>query len=131
DVFQIGGARVQVSEPRVPCAKLALKMGMPTFPKRFLASERVGFYLRVLQEGEVGAGDPIERVTADPEGVSVRAVLHLAYFHEGNVEGMRKAFRVASRPPDWREWVEEVLAKSGEAPPEKGNCCESAPDARA
>jgi MOSC domain-containing protein YiiM len=123
DVFRIGGALVQVSEPRVPCAKLALKMGMPTFPKRFLASERVGFYLRVLQEGEVGAYDPIERVTTDPEQMSVRAFLHLAYFDEGNLEAVRKALRIATLPPDWREWLEEVLAKSGEAAPEKGNCC--------
>src|SRR5262245_20079370 len=123
DVFQIGGALVQVSEPRVPCAKLALKMGMPTFPKRFLASERVGFYLRVLQEGEVGAGDPIERVTVDPEQMTVRAFLHLAYFDEGNLEGVRKALRIATLSPDWREWLEEVLARSGEAVLEKGNCC--------
>ena len=61
DAFRVGGAMVQVSEPRAPCAKLALKMGLPQFPKRFLASERVGFYLRVLREGEVGAGDVIEQ----------------------------------------------------------------------
>jgi MOSC domain-containing protein YiiM len=123
DVFRIGGAVVEVSEPRVPCAKLALKMGIPTFPKRFLASERVGFYLRVLQEGEVGAGDPIERVTTDPERMTVRAFLHLAYFDEGDLEGMRKALRITTLSPDWRGWVEEVLAKSGGAAPEKGNCC--------
>jgi MOSC domain-containing protein YiiM len=123
DVFQVGGALVAVSEPRVPCAKLALKMGMPTFPKRFLASERVGFYLRVLQEGEVGAGDPIEQVKADPERMTVQEFVHLAYFDEGNLEGVRKALRIATLPPDWREWFEEVLAKSGEALPEKGDCC--------
>jgi MOSC domain-containing protein YiiM len=123
DVFQIGGALVQVSEPRVPCAKLALKMGMPAFPKRFLASERVGFYLRVLQEGEVGAGDPIEWVKTDPEQMTVQEFVHLSYFDEGNLEGVRKALRIATLPPDWREWFEEVLAKSGEAAPEKGNCC--------
>src|SRR5262245_66345898 len=94
DVFQIGGARVQVSEPRVPCAKLALKMGLPTFPKRFLASERVGFYLRVLQEGDVGAGDPIERIVTDPEQVSVRAFLQLAYFEASNPERVRNALHI-------------------------------------
>src|SRR5262245_16159122 len=123
DVFQIGGARVQVSEPRVPCAKLALKMGMPTFPKRFLASERVGFYLRVLEEGEVRSGDPIESVETDPQEMSVQEFVHLSYFDEGNLEGMRTALRIATLPPDWREWFEGVLAKSGEAVPEKGDCC--------
>src|SRR5262249_4207930 len=101
DVFRVGGALVQVSEPRVPCAKLALKMGMATFPKRFLASERVGFYLRVLEEGEVGAGDPIERVETDPEHMTVREFVLLSYFDEGNREGMRKALRIATLPPDW------------------------------
>ena len=123
DIFQIGGARVQVSEPRVPCVKLALKMSMATFPKRFLASERVGFYLRVLQEGEVGAGDPIERVATDPEQMTVRAFLHLAYFDEGNLEGVRRALRIVSLPPDWREWLEEVLVKSNATAARKGNCC--------
>lgn len=123
DVFRVGGALVTVSEPRVPCAKLALKMDLPTFPKRFLASERVGFYLQVLQEGEVCAGDPIERVKADPERMTVREFLHLAYFDEGDLEGVRKALRITTLPPDWREWLEGVLAKSGEAPREKGDCC--------
>jgi MOSC domain-containing protein YiiM len=123
DVFRVGGALVSVSEPRVPCAKLALRMDMPTFPKRFLASERVGFYLRVLQEGDVSAGDPIERVQMDPERMTVREFLHLAYFDEGNLEGVRKALRIGTLPPDWREWLEGILARSGDGPREKGACC--------
>ena len=62
DVFRVGDALVEVSQPRPPCFKLGIKMGMSHFPKLFLASGRVGFYLRVLEEGEVGAGDGIERV---------------------------------------------------------------------
>jgi MOSC domain-containing protein YiiM len=123
DVFRVGEAVVSVSEPRVPCAKLALKMDLPTFPKLFLASERVGFYLRVLREGEVRAGDSIERVTMDPERMTVQEFVHLAYFDEGNLEGVRKALRIAALPPDWREWLEGVLARSGQAGPEKGGCC--------
>jgi len=122
DVFRVGGATVQVSEPRAPCAKLALKMGLPQFPKRFLASERVGFYLRVLREGEVGAGDVIERLQADPEQMTVRQFVHLAYFDEGNLEGVQRALRIRALPPDWREWLEGVLAKAG-TKPERGDCC--------
>jgi MOSC domain-containing protein YiiM len=123
DVFRVGGAMVQISEPRAPCAKLALKMGLPRFPKRFLASERVGFYMRVLREGEVGAGDVIERVEADPEGMTVRQFVHLAYFDEANLEGVRRALRIQALPPDWREWLEGVLAKAGTESSEKGDCC--------
>jgi MOSC domain-containing protein YiiM len=122
DVFQIGEALVTVSAPREPCVKLALRMGMPTFPKRFLASERVGFYLRVLHEGEVGADDSIEQVQTDPEQMTVREFLHLAYFDEGNLDGVRKALRVATLPPDWREWLEKTLARSGETRSEKAGC---------
>ena len=60
DVYRIGGALLQVSKPRSPCFKLALKMERPTFPKAFLESGRTGFYLRVLEEGELGAGDSID-----------------------------------------------------------------------
>ena len=57
DVFRVGTALVEVTQPRVPCFKLAMKMEMPNFLKVLMPSERVGFYLRVLEEGEVGAGD--------------------------------------------------------------------------
>jgi MOSC domain-containing protein YiiM len=123
DVFRVGGAMVQISEPRAPCAKLALKMGLAQFPKRFLASERVGFYLRVLREGEVGAGDVIERVETDPARMTVRQFVHLAYFDEGNLEGLRRALRIQALPPDWREWLEDALAKAGTGSSEKGDCC--------
>src|SRR3954447_2255553 len=59
DIFRVGGALVQVTQPRPPCFKLGIRLRKPTFPKAFLASGRIGFYLRVLQEGEVGAGDQI------------------------------------------------------------------------
>jgi MOSC domain-containing protein YiiM len=123
DVFRVGGAMVQISEPRAPCAKLALKMGLPQFPKRFLASERVGFYLRVLREGDVGAGDVIEQVEAEPERMTVRQFVHVAYFDEGNLEEVRRALRIRTLPPDWREWLEGVLAKAGTGSSERGDCC--------
>lgn len=65
DVFRIGSALLQVTTPREPCFKLMTKMNDFTFAKRFLASGRTGFYLRVLEEGEVGAGDPVVRVAGD------------------------------------------------------------------
>ena len=59
DRFRIGTAEVVVTQPRVPCYKLGLKFGRDDMVKRFLASERTGFYLRVIAEGEVAAGDDI------------------------------------------------------------------------
>ena len=79
DVYRVGGALLQVSQPRSPCFKLALKMERPTFPKAFLRSGRTGFYLRVLEEGELGAGDPIELVSRQPGAVTVEKMVRLTY----------------------------------------------------
>jgi MOSC domain-containing protein YiiM len=79
DVYRVGTALLQVSQPRSPCYKLALKMEDPQFLRPFLASGRTGFYLRVLEEGEVGAGDSIELVSRDPEAVSVERMTRLNY----------------------------------------------------
>lgn len=103
DVFRVGEAVVQVTQPRPPCFKLGIRMGMPRFPKLFLASGRVGFYLRVLEEGLVGAGDRIELVEADKARMTVREVLNLLYFDTGNKEAVRKASRLEALTPRWRE----------------------------
>ena len=71
DVYRVGGAVLQVSQPRSPCFKLALKMELPRFPRAFLASGRTGFYLRVVEEGEIGAGDAITLLERDPESLTV------------------------------------------------------------
>jgi MOSC domain-containing protein YiiM len=110
DVFRVGQALVQVTQPRVPCFKLGLKMDDPVFIKRFLASERSGFYVRVLEEGDVGAGDEITRVKVDPEQMSVRDIHHLLFFDKTNVEAAKKALRIAALAPGWRASFEEIVA---------------------
>jgi MOSC domain-containing protein YiiM len=74
DSYRIGSAVLQVSQPRSPCFKLAMKMERPQFLREFLASGRTGFYLRVVEEGELGAGDPIELVEAGPSWATVEKV---------------------------------------------------------
>ena len=75
DVLRVGEALLQVTQPRVPCFKLMAKMNDFTFAKPFLASGRTGFHLRVLEEGDVGAGDTIERVAGDPSLPTITGVL--------------------------------------------------------
>ncbi len=111
DVFRVGGALVEVTQPRTPCFKLGIKMGIARFPKLFLASGRVGFYLRVLEEGEVGAGDSFERIESDPERMTVRETSHLLFFEPENLEGARRALRVRSLSPGWRDSFKERLTK--------------------
>jgi MOSC domain-containing protein YiiM len=71
DRFRIGGALVEVTQPRMPCYKLGIRFGRADMPKRFHASGRCGFYLAVIQEGEVGAGDTVERIGRNDRELSV------------------------------------------------------------
>lgn len=110
DVFQIGSARVQVSQPRSPCFKLDLRMGEDGFLARFRAAQRVGFYLRVLEEGEVGAGDPITCLARDPDAMSVREIYHLRYGGLRDRGRLERAIHLTALTPSWREAFEKQLS---------------------
>lgn len=75
DVFGVGGITVQVTQPRVPCFKLGVKMQDMQFVARFLHSGRVGFYVRILETGIVTAGDCIERLATDPHGLCIKEAM--------------------------------------------------------
>jgi MOSC domain-containing protein YiiM len=75
DRFRIGAAEFAVTQPRMPCYKLALRFGRTDMVKRFMKSGRTGFYLAVLKEGEIGAGDAIEPIGHSQRRVSVAAVV--------------------------------------------------------
>jgi MOSC domain-containing protein YiiM len=113
DIFRVGSALVQVTQPRVPCFKLGIRMNMTKFPKLFLVSGRIGFYFRVLEEGEVGAGDAIELVRTDPNRMTVREINHLLYFDGKNLIDAKRALAIEALSPGWRESFEERLTKAG------------------
>ena len=128
DVFRVGEALVMVTQPRVPCYKLGIKMGDPRFPKRFLQSCLVGFYFRVLEEGQVGTGDSIELVKKDPQEMSVRKVCHLYYFDPENLEDCKRAIRIEALSPGWHEGFQDRLEKAGisvehREEPKEEMCC--------
>ncbi len=123
DVFRVGTALVEVTQPRVPCFKLAMKMERPDFLKFFMPSERVGFYFRVLEEGEVGAGDVVERVKIDPEQMTVREMFHSLYFAKQKLEGARKALRIPAMSPGWRSSFEEIVGKAPKGSAKGVDCC--------
>jgi len=129
DVFRVGGAKVEVTQPRVPCYKLGFKMGLAEFPKMFLASGRVGFLLRVLEEGEVGEGDSFERITAGPGKMTVRAISHLLYFDPENLEDARRALLIPALSPGWRgsfeKRLEQAAAKAESSRGTGTSCCGS------
>lgn len=115
DVFGIGSARLQVTQPRIPCFKLNLRMGMEDFDKKFLSSNRIGFYLRVLEAGEVGAGDAIERLERDAGGLTVAEVCRLAYVDTDDLDGARRALAVEALSAEFRLKLERRLAREEKA----------------
>jgi len=100
-----------------------MKMETPTFLKQFMTSGRVGVYLRVLKEGQVGAADVVERVKVGPERMTVREMFHLLYFDSDNLEGARRALRIPAMSPGWRSSFEEIVAKVSEALSKSSDCC--------
>ncbi len=110
DVLQIGEARVQVSQPRTPCYKLGIRMGDDHFPARFTAANRTGFYLRVIEEGSVMAGDMIERIERAADSMSVRDIFHLRHVG-GTREDYARAARLPGLSESWRIAFEKRLAE--------------------
>jgi len=111
DKFRVGSAIVMATEPRMPCYKLGIRFGCSDVVKRFLASARTGFYFAVLQEGEVGAGDPIELIERSKDSFRVSDVTAL-YTHEKHNAGLlRRAIGVADLPKSWTSYFQHRLAK--------------------
>ena len=109
DRFRVGSAEVVVAQPRLPCYKLSVRFERADMPKRVLASRRNGFYLRVLQEGEVGPGDAFELVALDPNGVTVADMTELYLAREPSRELLQRLLQVPYLPESWRFEFESRL----------------------
>jgi MOSC domain-containing protein YiiM len=109
DRFQIGSAKVIVSEPRVPCYKLSLKFGRADMVKRFLASGRTGFYVMVEKEGVVQAGDEIELIARAENSVSVTEVTRLYASKQPDPATLRRAVDLAALSDAWRDFLRSRL----------------------
>lgn len=109
DRLRAGSAEFVVTQPRMPCFKLAIRFGRPDIVKRFLASRRTGFYLAVLREGDVGAGDPIELAAAADTSLSVADVVELYAGDADNQELLRRATQAAALPESWRDYFRKRL----------------------
>jgi MOSC domain-containing protein YiiM len=113
DQVRIGTAELAVTQPRLPCYKLAVKFERDDIIKRFLDSRRTGFYFAVLREGDVGAGDSIEFISRDVNGLKVAEVTRLYLDGEGDLEGLQRAQRVDALPERWKTYFEDQLEKLG------------------
>jgi MOSC domain-containing protein YiiM len=116
DRFSIGSAEVVVTQPRLPCYKLGVRFELDDMVKRFLASGRSGFYVAVVREGDVGAGDEIAAVSRDPDAVPVTEITRLYVakrYTAADVAAVRRALRVAALPESWKDYFRERLDKAG------------------
>lgn len=111
DKLRVGSATVMVTEPRMPCYKLGIRFGRPDIIKRFLASERTGFYFAVLQEGEVGVGEPIELTKKSKDSLKVSDITALYNREKQNVGLLRRAIELEALPESWRNYFQHRLQK--------------------
>jgi MOSC domain-containing protein YiiM len=109
DRLRVGTAELIVTEPRMPCFKLGVRFGRMDIVKRFLDSRRSGFYLAVAREGEVAAGDAIESLEENAEGVTVRDIVRVHVQDKDDAETMRRALRIPILPDQWRREFSERL----------------------
>ena len=117
DRFSVGTAEVAVTQPRLPCYKLGIRFGSDDMVKRFLASGRTGFYVAVMREGEVGAGDEMKMIAREANAVPVSEITRLYVakrFGEAEIGAVRRALRVAELPESWKEYFRERLRQAGE-----------------
>jgi len=109
DRYQIGSAVFEVTQPRVTCYRLGIRMNDPQMPALLTSSGRPGFYLRVLQEGEVGAGEPITKVGEARERMTVAEINALLYLPGHSRERLQRALRIEALSEGWRESFDALL----------------------
>ena len=116
DRFSVGIAEVAVTQPRLPCYKLGIRFGSDDMVKRFLASGRTGFYVAVVREGEVGAGDEMKLIAREPNAVAVSEITRLYVakrYGEAETRAAQRALRVPELPESWKEYFRDRLRQAG------------------
>ncbi len=121
DRLKIGSSTVMVTQPRLPCYKLAMRFGRDDIIKRFLASRRTGFYLSVLEEGVLSSAAEIEIVERNPEKVRVLDIINLFLGMPQDDAILQRALRIDALPEDWKLELEargKARAKSAASKPQ-------------
>jgi MOSC domain-containing protein YiiM len=109
DRYRVGTTELVVTQPRMPCYKLAVRFGRPDVVKRFLKSRRSGFYLAVEREGDIGAGDVIERLARNDKRLTIADVVSLYATDSENQTLLESASEHPSLPAAWREYFRKRL----------------------
>ena len=109
DEFQVGTARIVVTQPRLPCYKLGIRFDDPGIVKTFLRSGRPGIYFAVVKEGVVGAGDAIEQVHVDERRISVTDLHRLIFDRHTPADDLRRLLEIPALAAVWREEFQSRL----------------------
>ncbi len=110
DRYRIGDAEFEVTQPRVTCFRVGLRLNEPAMPNLLVARHRPGFYFRVITEGRVRAGDEIVRTQRGRHDLSVADVDALLYLPNRNIEQLRKIVDVPPLSPGWQQSFNDMLA---------------------
>lgn len=121
DQYKIGDAVFEVTQPRVTCYRVGIRMNEPRMPALLVAHRRPGFYFRVLQEGEVGEGDDITKIADGPERITVAEVDGLLYLPGHSREQLQRALRIPALSKGWQSSFQEMLQQDSGSKTQIGN----------
>jgi ferredoxin-NADP reductase/MOSC domain-containing protein YiiM len=122
DRYRIGEAELEVTQPRVTCYRVGLRLGEPELPALLVSHHRPGFYMRVITEGHINAGDQIVKTRTGPHALSVAAIDALLYLPHRDLARLRDALQIPALSPGWQGSFRDLLTEAeghgtGAAPP--------------
>jgi ferredoxin-NADP reductase/MOSC domain-containing protein YiiM len=109
DRYRIGAAEFEVTQPRVTCYRVGLRMGEPELPALLVSHHRPGFYCRVITEGQIEAGDTIVKTSTGPGALSVADTDALLYLPDRDLDSVRRALQIPALSPGWQGSFRELL----------------------
>jgi ferredoxin-NADP reductase/MOSC domain-containing protein YiiM len=109
DRYRIGAAEFEVTQPRVTCYRVGIRMNEPRMPALLVEHHKPGFYFRVLQEGEVGAGDDIVRIADGGERISVADIDALLYLPGHSTEQLQRVLQIPALSKGWQSSFQAML----------------------
>ncbi|TCC26839.1 MOSC domain-containing protein [Kribbella speibonae] len=115
DRYHIGEAEFEVTQPRVTCYRVGLRLGEPELPALLVSHHRPGFYLRVVREGHLQAGDQIVKTRTGPGSLTVAETDALLYLPNRDLDKLRLATRIPALSPGWQQSFRDLLAARGPA----------------
>jgi ferredoxin-NADP reductase/MOSC domain-containing protein YiiM len=121
DRYRIGQVVLEVTQPRVTCYRVGIRVGEPRMPALLVSHRRPGFYCRVLTEGEVEAGQVIEKIAAGPEGITVAEIDGLLYLPGHPRDALERALRIPALSPGWQRSLQQLLDQGADTATTAGN----------